>query len=184
MMGRPPAETARPDLPEIGPHPERRGVYRLRTVVWVPAPRAAVFEFFGDAFQLEAITPPWLHFHVVTPRPIEMRPGITIDYRLRIHGIPIWWQSRISEWAPPDQFVDEQLRGPYRLWHHRHTFTEEAGGTLMRDEVDYAVPGGPLVHTLFVRKDLLEIFAFRRRTLLEIFGGTGHSPAGGAPVIP
>lgn len=162
-----PSETA---LPEIGPHPNRRGVYRLQTSVWIPAPRATIFEFFGDAFQLETLTPPWLHFHVETPRPIEMRPGITIDYRLRIHRIPVRWQSRISTWEPPFRFVDEQVRGPYRLWHHLHTFEERDGGTLMRDEVDYAVPGGPLVHALFVRRDLLEIFAFRRRTLLEIFG--------------
>ncbi len=161
--------------PEIIPHPERRGWYRLQTSLWVPALRDRVFEFFADAFQLETITPPWLHFHVVTPRPITMTTGRLIDYRLRIRGIPVRWQSRIANWEPPLRFVDEQVRGPYRSWRHLHTFEDQPGpgglpGTLVVDQVDYSVPGGAVVHKLLVRGQLLQIFAFRHEKMIEIFG--------------
>jgi ligand-binding SRPBCC domain-containing protein len=129
-----------------------------------------VFEFFSDAHQLEQITPPWLHFHVLTPRPVAMFPGALIDYRLRLHWIPIRWRTEISEWNPPFQFVDRQLIGPYRLWQHLHTFEERDGGTLVRDHVDYSSPGGRLVHSLFVKPDLVRIFNYRRQKLIEILG--------------
>jgi ligand-binding SRPBCC domain-containing protein len=151
-------------------HPERSGVYILESEQWLPRAIGEVFEFFADAFQLEAITPPWLHFHVLTPRPISLFPGAKIDYRLRLHGIPVKWQSEISVWEPPFRFVDRQLTGPYRLWHHEHTFVEQDGGTLVKDRVDYSVPGGPVVHTLFVRRDLERIFAYRRSRLEELLG--------------
>jgi ligand-binding SRPBCC domain-containing protein len=165
------AATTTSHAPTIIPHPTERGASLLTSEVWVPKPRPEVFELFGDAFQLETLTPPWLNFHVITPRPIAMAPGIKIDYRLRLHGIPIRWQSLISCWEPPFLFVDEQLRGPYRKWHHLHTFEEKDGGTLVRDEVTYRVPGGRLIDRLFVRGDLERIFAFRRAKLLELLGG-------------
>src|SRR5579871_5848818 len=87
---------------------------------FLPRPLEEVFPFFADAGNLPILTPPWLHFHILTTRPIEMRRGALIDYRLRIHGLPIRWQSEIVEWDPPHRFVDEQRRGPYRLWHHEH----------------------------------------------------------------
>ena len=101
--------------------------------------------------------------------PIAMAPGTLIDYRLRIHGLPIRWQSEISEWTPPLRFVDEQRRGPYRLWHHTHEFEERDGGTLCRDRVRYAVWGGALVDKLLVARDVRAIFAYRERTLRQIF---------------
>ena len=133
----------------------------LETELWIPRRRDQVFSLFADAFQLEAITPPWLHFHVITPRPITMQAGTRIDYRLRLHGIPIGWQSVISAWEPPFRFVDEQVRGPYRLWHHEHTFEERDGGTLCRDRVEYDVPGGWLVNRFFVARDVKRIFQYR-----------------------
>jgi ligand-binding SRPBCC domain-containing protein len=142
---------------------------RLEVAQFLPQPRDRVFEFFSDAFQLEEITPPWLRFSVVTPAPIRMRAGLAIDYRLRLHGIPIRWQSVISEWEPPFRFVDEQVRGPYRRWHHEHLFEIVDGGTRCTDLVDFEVPGGPLVERLFVRAELHRIFAFRQRKLSEIF---------------
>lgn len=151
-------------------HPERPGVYVLETEQWLPRGNGEVFSLFADAFQLEAITPPWLHFQVLTPRPISMVSGTTIDYRLRLHRIPVKWRSEISVWEPPFRFVDRQLLGPYRLWHHQHTFAEQYGGTLVKDRVEYAVPGGPLVHRLFVRRDLERIFAYRRQRLAELLG--------------
>lgn len=98
-----------------------------------------------------------------------MRAGAEIDYRLRVHGLPIRWRTRIESWQPERRFVDVQLRGPYRLWHHTHEFEEVAGGTLCRDLVRYAVPGGRIVERLFVRRDIERIFDFRRRVLLDRF---------------
>ncbi len=127
-----------------------------------------VFGFFADAMNLESLTPPLLHFSVLTPPPIEMRTGALISYRMRVHGIPVRWLTRIEQWEPESRFVDRQLRGPYRLWHHTHTFEPVAGGTLMRDRVRYAIPLGPLgrvAEALFVRRDLERIFDFRREAV-------------------
>jgi ligand-binding SRPBCC domain-containing protein len=151
----------------VGPWPNGKG-FRLRTVQFVSRPRERIFEFFADALQLETITPPWLHFQVLTPTPICMIAGTLIDYRLRLHGLPIRWQSRISAWQPPVRFVDEQVRGPYRQWHHEHVFEEVDGGTVCRDIVDYAVFGGRLIDSLFVRRDLVKIFTFRQQQLKQL----------------
>jgi ligand-binding SRPBCC domain-containing protein len=140
----------------------------------IPKPRPEVFDFFSRASNLERITPPFLRFRIKTPEPIEMRRGALIDYNLRIHGVPALWRTLIAEWEPPYQFVDMQLKGPYKLWHHTHTFSEENGGTRMVDEVRYEVPLGPLgdiVHRFFVRKDVENIFRFRNSqiaSLLEV----------------
>lgn len=141
----------------------------LESEVWLPRPRAEVFAFFADAFNLQEITPPFLRFRVVTPRPVEMRVGAIIDYRLRVRGLPMRWRSEITAWDPPHRFVDEQVIGPYRLWRHEHTFEERDGGTLCRDRVEYAVPLDPLVHRLLVRPDVERIFAFRAHRLRECF---------------
>ena len=127
-------------------------------------PIDSVFSFFADARNLERITPPLLRFRVVGDEPIEMRAGTLIQYRLRLHGVPVDWLTRIEEWEPGRRFVDSQLAGPYRLWHHTHTFEERAGGTLMRDEVRYALPAWPLGELAagLVRRDLASIFDFRR----------------------
>jgi len=110
--------------------------------------------------------PPLLGFAVTNEEPVEMRAGALIQYRLKLHGLPIDWLTRIDEWEPGVRFVDQQLVGPYRLWHHTHTFEPDgAGGTLMRDLVRYALPLGPLgdvAHRAFVRRDLARIFDYRR----------------------
>ncbi|MBL1215907.1 MAG: CDP-paratose 2-epimerase [Planctomycetes bacterium] len=139
----------------------------------VALPLDQVFPFFADAQNLEALTPPWLHFRIVTPTPIDMRPGTLIDYRLRVHGLPLRWQSEITAWDPPHRFCDEQRRGPYRLWKHTHEFTEEQSEerlrvTHMTDRVIYAVPGGRLVDRLFVRRDLKRIFGHRQQALTRL----------------
>lgn len=151
---------------------DRKG-YRLTTELLVAEPRSEVFAFFADAFQLETITPPWLNFSVQTPRPIEMRAGVEIDYRLRLHALPIRWRSRISEWEPPLRFVDEQVRGPYTHWHHLHTFEETAEGTLVSDIVHYQVPLSFIAHPLLVRRDLTRIFQYRRETMRKKFRSLG-----------
>jgi len=147
--------------------------------VWIPRTRHEVFAFFADARNLETLTPSWLNFEVLSPAPIEMRPGTLIDYKLRVHGIPLRWQSEISVWEPPFRFVDEQRRGPYRRWIHEHVFEERDGGTLCRDCVQYVVFGGWLVPWLFVRRDVERIFTFRRERLLEIFRGESAGASSG-----
>ena len=132
-------------------------------------PITEVFEFFSDAHNLVMITPPQLRLEVLTSAPIEMLPGTRIDYRLRLHGIPLRWQSEITEWNPPHGFADEQRRGPYRLWRHTHTFDETENGVVVGDSVAYAVWGGELVNKFFVRPDIEKIFAYRSKQLDEIF---------------
>jgi hypothetical protein len=99
----------------------------------------------------------------------EVRQGTLLDYRLRLHGIPLRWQSEIAVWEPPERFVDRQTKGPYSMWVHEHTFDERDGGTLVGDRVDYAVPGGRLVQKFFVAPDLQRIFRYRRHVLEGIF---------------
>jgi ligand-binding SRPBCC domain-containing protein len=158
------------------------GHYTLRREQRLDGTPDEVFPFFADAGNLEAITPPYLAFNVVTPRPIEMRVGALIEYRLRLHGLPISWLTRIEEWEPGVRFVDAQLKGPYTLWHHTHEFEPlEDGGTLMRDTVRYALPFGPagaIAHRLFVARDLEGIFDFRRdymtRHDVRVLASTGR----------
>lgn len=131
----------------------------------LPGTPEDVFPFFADAHNLEAITPPLLRFRIVTPDPIEMRVGTLIQYRLRLHGVPLSWLTSIQAWDPPYRFVDQQIRGPYALWHHTHTFVDDgAGGTIMTDTVRYALPLSPLSDLALplVRRDLNAIFDFRR----------------------
>lgn len=144
--------------------------FTFHTELWLPRPRDQVFAFFADAHNLQTITPPWLNFEVLTPAPIAMRPGALIDYRIRVHGLPIRWRTEITEWNPPYHFVDLQLRGPYTHWHHTHNFEERHGGTLCLDDVRYRPRGSALVNWLFVRRDVESIFAFRTERLDHIFG--------------
>ena len=139
---------------------------------WVPRSPDEVFPFFGDAHNLERITPPFLKFrilHVSTP---SLQNGTRIDYQLSLHGIPVRWQSLIRDWNPNRSFVDSQTRGPYRRWDHTHEFEPHRGGTILRDRVSYELPLGAvggLVAGGFVARDLAAIFAYRRATIREIF---------------
>lgn len=143
--------------------------FLFETQQTLACPLSEVFDFFSDAHNLAIITPPWLHFEVLTPAPIEMLPGTRIDYRLKLRGIPIRWQSEITEWNPPYAFADEQRRGPYRLWQHKHTFDETENGVVVGDSVEYAVWGNALINKFFVRPDIEKIFAYRSAQLEELF---------------
>ena len=144
-------------------------IHEFQCELCLPLPPEKLFPFFADAANLDALTPPWLHFRIVTPRPVEMKTGALIDYRLRVHGLPLRWRTHISAWQPPHRFVDEQLRGPYRQWIHEHTFEARDGGTLARDIVRYAVPFDFLAHRWFVRPDIERIFKFRMEALQNRF---------------
>jgi ligand-binding SRPBCC domain-containing protein len=159
-----------------------RDVYELATWQWLPRARPAVFAFFADARNLERITPPFLHFHVLTPGPIGMHAGALIDYRLRLRGVPLRWQSEITAWEPPHRFVDVQRRGPYREWNHIHAFEEDGIGTMVRDVVRYRLPGPGLltraVNAFLVAPDTRRIFAFRHAAIEECFGVPGQTRSG------
>jgi ligand-binding SRPBCC domain-containing protein len=148
-------------------------VHVLRREQRFPRPPEDVFPFFADARNLETITPPSLGFSVTTPGTIEMRPGALIEYRLKLHSVPVGWRTTIAVWDPPHRFVDVQIKGPYRLWHHTHDFEPDgSGGTVMRDTVRYALPFGPLgaaAHRLLVRRDLSAIFDFRSQAIGAYF---------------
>ena len=143
--------------------------FLFKTQQTLERPLTEVFEFFSNAHNLTEITPPWLNFEVLTPAPIEMTVGTRIDYRLKLRGFPIRWQSEITKWNPPHFFADEQRRGPYRLWRHTHTFDEVKEGVVVGDTVEYAVWGNELIGRLFVRPDIEKIFAYRAEQLNEIF---------------
>ena len=138
--------------------------------LWVPRPLDEVFAFFANAANLEALTPPWLEFRILNPD-VVIHAGARIDYRLKIHWIPVRWQSEISRWDPPRSFVDQQRRGPYRRWVHTHTFAAERGGTRVGDSVEFDIPFGWLVGP-FVMRDVKKIFAFRQQALTKIFTGS------------
>jgi ligand-binding SRPBCC domain-containing protein len=142
-----------------------------------------VFEFFSDPINLEEITPTWLNFRVARCSTPVIMGGTTIEYRLRLHGIPVRWRSRISHWDPPYGFVDEQIAGPYKLWIHRHTFVQTPEGVLVRDQVEYAIPGGAFIHWLFVRRDLEQIFDYRSECLARLLKvDQANGASNGGPV--
>ena len=147
--------------------------YRLERVQRIPQPLETVFSFFADAGNLERITPPFLHFQILTPLPVTMQVGARIEYHLRLIEFPIQWITRIEDYAPPRRFVDSQLFGPYKKWVHLHEFSADADGTLMRDVVDYEIPYsiiGSLAHKLFVARMLERIFDYRREAITALLG--------------
>ncbi len=147
--------------------------YEFTAGQWVPRPIEEVFAFFTDAGNLEEITPPWLKFEIVTPRPIAMRAGTLIDYKLRFHGVPMKWRTEITAWDPPHSFQDIQLRGPYALWRHTHTFESVDNGTRLHDRVEYAIPlgfVGQIVNAISVKKNVQSIFEYRNARIRERFG--------------
>ena len=154
--------------------------HTLRREQWIPRPIDEAFAFFSDARNLEVITPSWLGFRSLTPGPIRMAAGTRLRYRLSWHGIPVSWTTEIRQWEPPLRFVDVQLGGPYRLWHHTHRFESKNGGTRMTDIVRYRLPFGIIgraMHFIKVRHDLKRIFDYRFRRVQEALGGRALAEA-------
>lgn len=146
--------------------------YIFKTLQEIDLPRTDVFEFFSNAENLERITPPELGFNIITPLPIDIKKGTLIDYKLSLHGVPINWRTEITHWEPPFEFIDMQLRGPYKQWIHLHRFTEpEPGKTLMEDEVRYRLPFEPLgdIGNFMVGGKIKKIFDYRRKAVEEYF---------------
>lgn len=149
-------------------------LFRFETEQFIPASLEKVWTFFSSPANLKVITPPYMGFDILTPVPDEMQPGIIIAYTVRpLWGIPVFWVTEITHVEPLRFFVDEQRFGPYRFWHHRHTFTPVDGGVHMTDLVYYALPVpvmDRIINRLIVRPRIEEIFAFRRRKIIELFG--------------
>lgn len=145
-------------------------IYVLRQQQWIPRPIHEVFAFFSDARNLETITPPWLSFKILSVSTPRIQQGTQIRYRLSLQGIPIHWLTEIRHWNPPYRFVDLQRKGPYKLWHHTHTFEDHGDRTLMKDVVRYTLPFGPLgriANALKVRRDVERIFNYRREVIVR-----------------
>ncbi len=145
--------------------------HTLRREQWIARPVEEVFAFFSDARNLAELTPPWLRLRILTPG-VPLAEGTKIRYRIGLHGLPVGWITEIRRWDPPHRFIDVQLRGPYRLWHHTHRFEASGGGTRMTDIVRYRLPFGPfgrLVRALVVRRDLTRIFDYRSQRVNQLF---------------
>lgn len=146
----------------------------LHQVQGVSAARPDVARYFQAPENLQNLTPPFLNFRLLTASPVAMQVGALIDYRISLHGVPLGWRSRIEEFVPGQRFVDLQLRGPYRLWRHLHTFEDlPSGGTKIADWVEFELPFGPLgevAYRLFVRENLRRIFAYRAQQIVTLFG--------------
>ena len=161
--------------------------HTLHREQWIAHPLSLVFGFFSEPANLERLTPPWLRFQILTPD-VAMREGAQIEYSLRVRGFLVRWRSEIAQWSPPHQFIDVQLKGPYKLWHHTHRFAEARGGTRIEDTVLYALPFGILgriAHRVQVSKDIEAIFRYRtERVEEEIAKWSASRERGGAPATP
>jgi ligand-binding SRPBCC domain-containing protein len=149
----------------------RMAIYQIHRKQFVPQNIGRVFDFFSRAENLEALTPTFLRFQI-TRTPPRMEIGARIEYRLKVHGLPVRWKTIIDSWDPPHCIVDVQAKGPYRLWHHTHRFSSENGGTWIEDTVRYSLPFGPLgrlVNRVIVARDVAGIFDYRERKIRELF---------------
>lgn len=155
-------------------------LHKLETEQRIDRPVAEVFEFFSRAGNLEQITPPWLSFSIVGPEPDPVVDGTEINYRLKVHGVPMRWVSRIERVVPGREFTDRQLSGPYAVWVHHHQFEPDGDGTIIRDTVRYRLPFGivgAVAHLAFVQHDLNRIFRFRHQAVERYLGSGGSSGA-------
>ena len=146
--------------------------HAIRRTQVIKRPLKEVFTFFECPENLSLITPPSLGFNILTPQPVEMREGALIDYTIKMHGIPTHWITMITDYDPPYSFVDVQIKGPYRFWHHTHTFEEAEEGTRITDEVKYILPFGflgRLINGLTVENQLRDIFDYRKKVIEGYF---------------
>lgn len=167
------ASRTAPPIEVTGSHERCERGWRLERAQVLPVPIEQVFPFFERPENLEALTPEFLRFEILTPRPVPMHLDARIEYRIRLFGIPMRWRTRITAYEPGKSFVDVQESGPYALWEHTHTFERLPRGTLMRDRVDYRPRFGPLgtlARGIFVARMVERIFDHRARAVAEHFG--------------
>ncbi|WP_396211221.1 cell division inhibitor [Flavobacterium sp.] len=149
-------------------------IYTLHSKQNLPISLDEAWEFLSNPKNLKVITPEYMGFKTLSGDDREMFPGQIIQYIVTpVLGIPMKWVTEITHVKDKKYFVDEQRFGPYDLWHHKHFLKEIAGGVEMEDIVDYKVPMGiigQLVHPFLVKPKLNEIFEFRRKKLIELFG--------------
>ena len=148
--------------------------YRLESSISVPVSLREAFALFETPGNLVRLTPPEFHLRVISGEDAKLRKGAEFRLQIRRMGVPLTWKARIAEYEPPFFFVDEQTSGPFAQWRHRHEFRPTEYGAMISDRVEYALPFGPfgrLVHRLFVRRQLEELFDYRRRALAEVFTG-------------
>ena len=148
-------------------------IHKLERTQVVPISIAAAFEFFSNPRNLERLTPAIVHFQFLKPPPDQVSPGTILEYRLRLYGLPVKWRTRIETVEAPTRFVDVQDKGPYARWRHIHSFREvDAHHTEIRDQVEFAMPLGPLGEIAFrlvVARSLREIFDYREQALQRLF---------------
>ncbi len=147
--------------------------HTLRASTLLPVPRPEAFAFFAEADNLGRITPPELDFRITQAPPEGIYEGALIGYRLGLFGVPFSWLTEITRWEPDRLFVDEQRRGPYALWHHTHTFSDEDGGTRIDDTVRWRLPLAPLGEVAYplVKWQLDRIFAYREQAVRRMLTG-------------
>ena len=156
----------------IGSFLRQPKIYTFYKEQFVPSDMDSVFEFFSRPENLEKITPSSMGFNIITPTPIEMKEGAIIDYTVKILGVQVRWRTMITSYKENEYFVDEQLKGPYSYWHHKHTFKEVDGGVLIIDEITYALPLQAfrrIVHPVLIKPQLNQIFNFRFQTIKDKF---------------
>ncbi|MDP2162608.1 MAG: SRPBCC family protein [Flavobacterium sp.] len=149
-------------------------IYRLHTKQNLPITLNEAWDFLSSPKNLKTITPDYMGFNILSGAEKEMYPGQIIQYIVTpVLGIPTKWVTEITHVRDKEYFVDEQRFGPYALWHHKHFLKEIPGGVEMEDIVDYKLPMGILgqmVHPILVKPKLKEIFDYRQKKLIELFG--------------
>ena len=147
-------------------------LYTIESNQFINKPIEEVFQFFSKPENLSVITPAKLGFKILSPNPIKMEVGRLIDYNIYLLGIPIHWRTLITDYEPPNMFVDQQIKGPYAMWHHTHTFHKVKGGVEIKDRVVYSIPFGflgRLLNYLWIKRDLNNIFLHRKKVIDKLF---------------
>ena len=147
-------------------------LYTLESNQFINKPIEEVFQFFSKPENLSVITPAKLGFKILSPNPIKMEVGRLIDYNIYLMGIPIHWRTLITDYEPPNMFVDQQIKGPYAMWHHTHTFHKVKGGVEIKDRIVYSIPFGflgQLLNYLWIKRDLNNIFLHRKKVIDKLF---------------
>lgn len=146
--------------------------YILEHSIWIPQPPDVVFQFFSSEKNLDQITPSLLKFRVLQKSTAETQQGTIIDYALTLHGVPFRWKTLIDDWVQNEKFVDFQLKGPFKFWHHLHSFKAHGGGTQMDDQVRYVLPCerlGQWIAGAYVRRELENILRYRDQVIRKLF---------------